>query len=164
MECCGQKRDTCFCPDCGREMKDLHPLAGLLKHCRHAALSLRSNVRRARQTAEEESGENRAHRLRWADRNEKHLVKWEGWVKGLEKAIEVPGEPGEPDEPIEQLELSTRTKKVLKRAKITHLSQLLRTTDEVDLLSYKNFGQTSLNELNRFLEARGLKLGQDFAY
>jgi DNA-directed RNA polymerase subunit alpha len=39
------------------------------------------------------------------------------------------------------------------------LGDLLRTT-EAELLSYKNFGETSLNEIKALLASKGLRLGQ----
>jgi DNA-directed RNA polymerase subunit alpha len=39
------------------------------------------------------------------------------------------------------------------------LGDLLRTTEQ-ELLSYKNFGETSLNEIKAVLASKGLRLGQ----
>jgi DNA-directed RNA polymerase subunit alpha len=41
---------------------------------------------------------------------------------------------------------------------INTIGDLLRIT-EVELLAYKNFGETSLNEIKGMLESRGLRLG-----
>jgi DNA-directed RNA polymerase subunit alpha len=60
--------------------------------------------------------------------------------------------------PISDFELSVRSRNCLKKMNIDTLGDLLRTT-EADLLSYKNFGETSLTEIKRILESKGLRLG-----
>ena len=48
--------------------------------------------------------------------------------------------------PISDFELSVRSRNCLKKMNIRSLGDLLRTTEQ-ELLSYKNFGETSLNEI-----------------
>lgn len=60
--------------------------------------------------------------------------------------------------PISDFELSVRSRNCLKKMNINTLGDLLRTT-EAELLSYKNFGETSLIEIKRILESKGLRLG-----
>jgi DNA-directed RNA polymerase subunit alpha len=60
--------------------------------------------------------------------------------------------------PISDFELSVRSRNCLKRMNIQTLGDLVRTT-EADLLSYKNFGETSLKEIKVILESKGLNLG-----
>jgi DNA-directed RNA polymerase subunit alpha len=60
--------------------------------------------------------------------------------------------------PITDFELSVRSRNCLKKMKIDTLGDLLNIT-EVELLSYKNFGETSLKEIKSILEPRGLHLG-----
>lgn len=60
--------------------------------------------------------------------------------------------------PITDFELSVRSRNCLKKMNINTLGDLLRTT-EAELLSYKNFGETSLIEIKRILESKGLRLG-----
>jgi len=62
--------------------------------------------------------------------------------------------------PISDFELSVRSRNCLKRMKINTLGDLLRIT-EVELLSYKNFGETSLREIKSILESKGLTLGMN---
>src|SRR5215208_7369318 len=62
------------------------------------------------------------------------------------------------DIPITDFELSVRSRNCLKKMNIKSLGDLLRTT-EPELLSYKNFGETSLNEIKTLLAAKGLRLG-----
>lgn len=64
------------------------------------------------------------------------------------------------DIPISDFELSVRSRNCLKKMNIKSLGDLLRTT-EPELLSYKNFGETSLNEIKSLLAAKGLRLGQN---
>jgi DNA-directed RNA polymerase subunit alpha len=61
--------------------------------------------------------------------------------------------------PISDFELSVRSKNCLERMNIKTLADLTKVT-ELDLLSYKNFGETSLNEIKHILSQKGLYLGQ----
>jgi DNA-directed RNA polymerase subunit alpha len=63
------------------------------------------------------------------------------------------------DTPVTDFELSVRARNCLKKMQIRTLGDLLRIT-EAELLSYKNFGETSLVEIKAMLSARGLRLGQ----
>ncbi|MBC8379765.1 MAG: tetratricopeptide repeat protein [Planctomycetes bacterium] len=60
--------------------------------------------------------------------------------------------------PISDFELSVRSRNCLKKMNINTLGDLLRTS-EADLLSYKNFGETSLYEIKKILDIKGLRLG-----
>jgi DNA-directed RNA polymerase subunit alpha len=60
--------------------------------------------------------------------------------------------------PISDFELSVRSRNCLKKMNITTLGDLLRTT-EAELLSYKNFGETSLFEIKKILSSKNLRLG-----
>lgn len=60
--------------------------------------------------------------------------------------------------PISDFELSVRSRNCLKKMNINTLGDLLRIT-EVELLAYKNFGETSLNEIKHMLETKNLRLG-----
>jgi DNA-directed RNA polymerase subunit alpha len=62
--------------------------------------------------------------------------------------------------PITDFELSVRSRNCLKKMSIRTLGDLLRTS-EPELLSYKNFGETSLNEIKALLASKGLRLGQN---
>jgi DNA-directed RNA polymerase subunit alpha len=61
--------------------------------------------------------------------------------------------------PISDFELSVRSRNCLKKMNINTLGDLLRIT-ETELLSYKNFGETSLREIKQILETKSLRLGQ----
>ena len=61
--------------------------------------------------------------------------------------------------PISDFELSVRSRNCLKKMNLRSLGDLLRTS-EAELLSYKNFGETSLNEIKALLANKGLRLGQ----
>jgi DNA-directed RNA polymerase subunit alpha len=62
--------------------------------------------------------------------------------------------------PISDFELSVRSRNCLKKMNIRSLGDLLRTSEQ-ELLSYKNFGETSLNEIKALLASKGLRLGQN---
>jgi DNA-directed RNA polymerase subunit alpha len=59
------------------------------------------------------------------------------------------------DMPIEQLDLSQRTYNCLKRSQITKVGQVLQMSED-ELLSLRNFGQKSLEELRDRLREHGL--------
>jgi|DewCreStandDraft_1066081.scaffolds.fasta_scaffold01266_11 DNA-directed RNA polymerase subunit alpha len=70
----------------------------------------------------------------------------------------LPVPPRWAEAPVEELELSNRTLNCLKRNSITRVGQLLEMTEE-ELLSLRNFGQKSLDELKEALRSRGLLPG-----
>ena len=61
--------------------------------------------------------------------------------------------------PISDFELSVRSRNCLKQMDIHTLGDLLRTTPQ-ELLAYKNFGETSLHEIEAMLSQKGLRIGQ----
>lgn len=60
--------------------------------------------------------------------------------------------------PITDFELSVRARNCLTKMNIKSLGDLVRKT-ETELLSYKNFGETSLNEIKAILTSKNLRLG-----
>lgn len=60
--------------------------------------------------------------------------------------------------PVTDFELSVRSRNCLARMNIHSLGDLIRKT-EAELLSFKNFGETSLNEIKEILRSKGLRLG-----
>ena len=60
--------------------------------------------------------------------------------------------------PITDFELSVRARNCLNKMNILTLGDLVRKTEQ-ELLSYKNFGETSLNEIKEILGSKGLRLG-----
>ena len=63
------------------------------------------------------------------------------------------------DTPVTDFELTVRARNCLRKMQIRTLGDLLRVT-EPELLSYKNFGEQSLNEIKAMLAQKGLRLGQ----
>jgi len=61
--------------------------------------------------------------------------------------------------PVTDFELSVRSRNCLKKMNIRTLGDLTRVT-EAQLLSSKNFGETSLMEIKEMMAAKGLRLGQ----
>ncbi len=61
--------------------------------------------------------------------------------------------------PITELEITVRSRNCLKKMNVRNVGDLVRLT-EAELLTYKNFGETSLNEIRAVLAKRGLQLGQ----
>ena len=63
------------------------------------------------------------------------------------------------DTPVSDFELSVRSRNCLRKMNIHSLGDLLRIS-EAELLAYKNFGETSLDEIKAMLAPKGLRLGQ----
>lgn len=63
------------------------------------------------------------------------------------------------DTPVTDFELSVRARTCLKKMNIRTLGDLIR-INEAELMSYKNFGESSLDEIKRMLSSKNLKLGQ----
>src|SRR6516164_9807736 len=61
--------------------------------------------------------------------------------------------------PVTDFELSVRSRNCLKKMNIRTLGDLTR-VDEQSLLSSKNFGETSLQEIKEMMTTKGLRLGQ----
>lgn len=61
--------------------------------------------------------------------------------------------------PVTDFELSVRSRNCLKKMNIRTLGDLTRVSEQ-QLLSSKNFGETSLNEIKQILTAKGLRIGQ----
>lgn len=61
--------------------------------------------------------------------------------------------------PVTDFELSVRSRNCLEEMGIRTLGDLMQTTEQ-ELLSRKNFGETSLEEIRDMLASKGLKLGQ----
>ncbi|MGE3851818.1 MAG: DNA-directed RNA polymerase subunit alpha C-terminal domain-containing protein [Planctomycetota bacterium] len=60
--------------------------------------------------------------------------------------------------PVTEFELSVRSRNCLARMKIETLGDLIKKTEQ-ELLSYKNFGETSLQEIKAILQRKNLRLG-----
>ncbi len=61
--------------------------------------------------------------------------------------------------PVTDFELSVRSRNCLKKMNIRTLGDLTRVTEQ-ELLSSKNFGETSLGEIKEMMQTKGLHLGQ----
>jgi DNA-directed RNA polymerase subunit alpha len=61
--------------------------------------------------------------------------------------------------PVTDFELSVRSRNCLKKMNIRTLGDLTRVTEQ-QLLSSKNFGETSLSEIKEMMATKGLRLGQ----
>src|SRR5207248_2920033 len=61
--------------------------------------------------------------------------------------------------PVTDFELSVRSRNCLKKMNIKTLGDLTRVSEQ-QLLSSKNFGETSLEEIKEMLGSKGLRLGQ----
>jgi DNA-directed RNA polymerase subunit alpha len=61
--------------------------------------------------------------------------------------------------PVTDFELSVRSRNCLNKMGIRSLGDLIKRSEQ-ELLAYKNFGETSLNEIREMLAAKGLSLGQ----
>jgi hypothetical protein len=83
VRCCGEDRQTPFCPLCGRPLRQAGPLETLLAYLR---LQARNHRRRLEET---ERAGGKYERLVASRR--RTVAKWEGWVAALE-GLTGPGE------------------------------------------------------------------------
>jgi DNA-directed RNA polymerase subunit alpha len=60
--------------------------------------------------------------------------------------------------PLSDFELSVRSRNCLRKMNLRTIGDLLRTS-EIELLAYKNFGETSLSEIKSILNSKNLRLG-----
>jgi DNA-directed RNA polymerase subunit alpha len=65
-------------------------------------------------------------------------------------------------QPVDIIELSVRASNCLKVAKIKTIGELVSKSED-ELLSYKNFGKKSLDEIRERLKEMGLNLGRQSA-
>ena len=75
--CCGKKRDTKFCPDCGGRLSASYTLNDLLNHCRKQAETQTKSL------ATRKYGDDR-YRARYLAT----IGKWELWAKQLAELLE----------------------------------------------------------------------------
>jgi len=62
--------------------------------------------------------------------------------------------------PTDSLHLSVRSQNCLRAANIKNIAELVK-KDERELLTFRNFGRKSLDELGRLVENMGLHFGMD---
>lgn len=62
--------------------------------------------------------------------------------------------------PVSELEFSVRSANCLREANIKSLAELVSKTEQ-EMLSYRNFGKKSLNEITTLLKSMGLSLGME---
>ncbi len=87
------------------------------------------------------------------------MIEEQAAEEGAAAAAPTMGETGVYGWQVSELELSVRSRKCLQRLGISKLGELAARS-EPELLSIKNFGQTSLNEIKRRLAELGLSLRQ----
>lgn len=86
IDCCGLKRDTPFCPICGKELVMSTGLETLLQHCR-------AHLRLLEPNADQWKNGVYGRRCTDEDREEHHrkmlrpVAKWQAWVTLLEETI-----------------------------------------------------------------------------
>ncbi len=90
------------------------------------------------------------------------------FLRGIEESMRMYYSPEEAKEsermeavlriPVSDFELSVRSRNCLNRMNIRVLGDLVKRTEQ-EMLSYKNFGETSLREIKEVLSSRGLRLG-----
>lgn len=63
--------------------------------------------------------------------------------------------------PVSELELSVRSSNCLREAKISTIADLVKKSEQ-EMLSFRNFGKKSLNEISDILKEMGLSFGMQF--
>lgn len=72
-ECCGQLRDSRFCPECGEQLISTKPLAGLIKYLRSNAAGQQTRAQATR-TAIDSIPENDLHNRQRLERRERKFI------------------------------------------------------------------------------------------
>jgi len=91
-ECCGKKRETRFCPDCGAALGPKGPGVELLKHVQKTAAHFQLRVRRYEKPVSDDP--TNAYLKRQKERAQAMFDKWDGWAKWITTAIEDESAPG----------------------------------------------------------------------
>lgn len=88
--CCGQERESMYCPDCGTALIGVTPMGSLLLHLckqrRKAELALNKSRDFAVDNTPEGQSMARAHSAQ-INRDARGLAKWTAWADGLRKLI-----------------------------------------------------------------------------
>lgn len=95
VECCGEVRNSRFCPDCGAQLVDGN-LTALLKHCRTCENNQRKDAekRRASGLNYEELGQHviKGNCDYLAENSDRRAAKWKAWGDALTVLIQGEGE------------------------------------------------------------------------
>lgn len=83
--CCGEKRSTAFCPDCGKKLHD-EPLPELLVHARRQQKAAANAADRKRHRAKHDKHLSDFYERR-AEKADEVSRKWKRWADALEKII-----------------------------------------------------------------------------
>lgn len=85
--CCGEKRTSNFCPDCGKKL-NTSPLVDLLAYCFSAAEKQRQSAETAKQNAVIRKGNAEAERsLKTSQRMDRTADKWQAWADALAELL-----------------------------------------------------------------------------
>ena len=154
MKCCDQDCDTSFCPHCGKPV-GRDGVHSLLDHLRTRQRGLKNRL----ESVKARFGENpNEKQTKWILKAEQSVAKWEGWADFVDKALRQDQPvPEELKVPVSELKLSIRSRNCLQRRGIETLGELVKAVPD-DLLECRNFGISSLNEIQTKLETRGLGL------
>ena len=90
MICCGQERNSLYCPDCGSPIVDESPLGSLLLYLMKAKRKAEAQARGARQFAEQARKPDEPVHSRHASeivKKEAFVRKWKTWADELRKII-----------------------------------------------------------------------------
>jgi hypothetical protein len=82
--CCGSKRDSKFCPDCGKRLRDDNEgLYGLLEHCQ-----LTADQKAKCATKKRWHGETvEPHVEKRLEREHRAALKWQSWANALRELL-----------------------------------------------------------------------------
>lgn len=89
MKCCGKERDTYFCPDCGKRLRDEVGPRGLLRYIRAQRRAQETRYKNlcidvGLQTDTQE----KARWIRRRDRALQCLERWQSWERFVREGIE----------------------------------------------------------------------------
>ncbi len=86
IECCGSERATPFCPECGKRIRNIHSIYGLLEHCQLRLQILKSGLNRSK-LANPDLPQGSRGSIKRTDK-QMSINKWENWVDELTKLLQ----------------------------------------------------------------------------
>ena len=150
-ECCGEERQSKYCPECGKLLYKKGSLTSLAKHCRDIEKVHERGIRAIQFCAKQAKTLDTDHVKYQIDLANKRRDKWKSWADQLEAIINRPDK----DATIDSLDCSIRLRKLCLRLGIKTIRELARRR-RIDLMVIKNVGSITLNEVDLLLARAGL--------
>lgn len=87
VKCCGKKRTSKFCPECGKELGG-SPLYGLLAHCRKIRSQYARWVKELEDRVASSNAQSKEKVQGWLTAKRRKLEQWASWVDTLSELLD----------------------------------------------------------------------------